>query len=208
MVSRTFEGARQRLARDGTLLHGRTSHSEGIALLSQYDFLLLLLADLPNSRAVMSIKLPHYLLVGRPIIAVVPEQSAVADVVRETGTGVVIAAESDWADQLQSVLRSRCGSSRPPETKRRSSASRGSTSRANGSARFNPPAPTSLARARSEVSDVLVWQPSAIHFGCACTGPEWIAGHPRTASIGAGLLGRAFAQRRRGLESSAVWCTG
>ena len=108
-----LEGARQRLARDGTLLHGRTSHSEGIALLSQYDFLLLLLADLPNSRAVMSIKLPHYLLVGRPIIAVVPEQSAVADVVRETGTGVVIAAESDWADQLQSILRSRCGSSWP-----------------------------------------------------------------------------------------------
>jgi glycosyltransferase involved in cell wall biosynthesis len=103
-----LEGARERLARDGTVLHGRTSHTEGISLLTQYDFLLLLLADLANSQAVMSIKLPHYLLVGRPIIAVVPEQSAVADVVRETGTGVVIAAGSDWSERLRDVLGSRC----------------------------------------------------------------------------------------------------
>jgi hypothetical protein len=103
-----LEGARERLARDGTVLHGRTSHTEGISLLTQYDFLLLLLADLANSQAVMSIKLPHYLLVGRPIIAVVPEHSAVADVVRETGTGVVIAAGSDWTEPLRDVLESRC----------------------------------------------------------------------------------------------------
>jgi hypothetical protein len=34
----------------------------------------------------------------------VPEQSFVADIVRETGTGVVISAESDWTEQLKKVL--------------------------------------------------------------------------------------------------------
>ena len=101
------------LRRDGIHLHGRTPHATGIALLGQYDYLLVLLADLPNSEAVMSIKLPHYMLAGRPILAVVPDQSAVAEIVRETGTGVVVPSGSDWAEPLKCVLQMRDGNGLP-----------------------------------------------------------------------------------------------
>jgi len=102
-----------RLGQDGIKLHGYTTHAAGIKMLARYDFLLLLLADLPNSKAVMSIKLPHYILANRPILAVVPEQSAVAEIVRETGTGVVISAESDWTEQLKRALAAERASELP-----------------------------------------------------------------------------------------------
>ncbi len=101
------------LQRGGVFLHGRTTHSTGVGLLGQYDYLLLLLANLPNSEAVMSIKLPHYLLAGRPILALVPERSAVAEIVRKTGTGVVIPSSSDWAEPLRRVLDDREGALLP-----------------------------------------------------------------------------------------------
>jgi hypothetical protein len=88
----------------GLFMHGSTSHAEGIRKLAQYDYLLLLLADLPNSRAVMSIKLPHYLVIGRPIIAIVPEQSAIADIIHETGAGHVLPVNGDWQQGLEAVL--------------------------------------------------------------------------------------------------------
>jgi glycosyltransferase involved in cell wall biosynthesis len=94
----------KRMRVDGLWFHGPSSHRDSLNKLAPYDFLLLLLADLPNSKAVMSIKLPHYLLMGIPILAVVPEPSAVADTVRETGSGYVIPFTSDWQDQLVSFL--------------------------------------------------------------------------------------------------------
>jgi hypothetical protein len=93
-----------RMRKNGLWFHGPSTHQESVQRLLQYDFLLLLLADLPNSRAVMSIKLPHYLLIGAPIIAVVPEPSAVADMIRETGTGYVIPISSDWQARLREIL--------------------------------------------------------------------------------------------------------
>lgn len=85
-------------------LHGRVSHEDSVSKLAGYDYLLLLLADLPNSRAVMSIKLPHYMAVERPILAIVPENSAIADIVQETGTGVVIPVSEDWRSMLRNLV--------------------------------------------------------------------------------------------------------
>lgn len=101
------EDAKKLLAnRKGLVLHGKASHKESLEGVANCDFLLLILADLANSRAVMSIKLPHYLLLDRPIIAFTPDPSAVADIVRQTGSGYVIPASHDWAEGLIRVIRS------------------------------------------------------------------------------------------------------
>lgn len=88
----------------GLHLHGRVSHEESINLLGDYDYLLLLLSDLPNCRVVMSIKLPPYMAAGRPVLAVVPHDSAIADIVTRTGTGFVLPVEEDWRSQLRAIL--------------------------------------------------------------------------------------------------------
>ncbi len=94
------------LEESGLVLEQRVPHRECVKVLSQYDYLLLLLADLPNSRAVMSIKLPQYLLARRPILALVPEVSAVADIVTRSGTGMVIPSGGDWLEGLTLGLQS------------------------------------------------------------------------------------------------------
>jgi glycosyltransferase involved in cell wall biosynthesis len=92
---------------EGVIAHGRFHHNESLARVSKCDFLLLVLSDLPNSRAVMSIKLPHYLMLGKPIIAIVPDKSAVADIIRDTNSGYIIAADSDnWGAELDKTLKS------------------------------------------------------------------------------------------------------
>lgn len=111
-----------RMRNDGLWLHGPASHRDSMEKLLQYDFLLLLLADLPNSKAVMSIKLPHYLAIGIPIIAVVPEPSAVADIVRETGAGFIIPINSNWQARLMEILRS---DAKPPLLRRNETAING-----------------------------------------------------------------------------------
>lgn len=93
-------------ALDGIFFHPWAPHRASLERISTCDQLLLLLADLPNCRAVMSIKLPHYMMLGLPIIAVVPEPSAVADIVRATGTGKVIASNENWVEALGHYLRS------------------------------------------------------------------------------------------------------
>lgn len=85
--------------------HGNVPYKEGLKIISQCDFLLLVLADLPNCRAVMSIKLPDYLLVNRPIIAIVPEPSAISDAIKKTGAGFVIPANQDWGVGLENLMR-------------------------------------------------------------------------------------------------------
>jgi glycosyltransferase involved in cell wall biosynthesis len=95
----------KRLREDGLIFHGRSSHRDSVRELLQYDYLLLLLADLPNSKVVMSIKLPHYLLIGIPIIAVVPQPSAVADIIRETGAGYVVPINADWQSKFIEIIR-------------------------------------------------------------------------------------------------------
>lgn len=100
-----YEQSKARLQRAGVIMHGPTSHEEAVKQLEQYDFLLLLLADFPNCKVVMSIKLPHYLMMAKPILAIVPEQSAIADIVSATGAGVVIPTHSDWYKELKKILQ-------------------------------------------------------------------------------------------------------
>lgn len=85
--------------------HERTSHEESVRRVAACDYLLLLLSDIPICKAVMHQKLPHYLAIAKPIIAIVPEQSAVADIIRETGSGYVIPVNCNWVDALGAVLQ-------------------------------------------------------------------------------------------------------
>lgn len=88
----------------GIHLHGSLGHEEALREVAKCDFLLLVLSDSPNSRAVMSIKLPHYLLTGRSIIAIAPEPSAIASFIHATGSGIVVPANSDWFARLRTIL--------------------------------------------------------------------------------------------------------
>jgi hypothetical protein len=51
--------------------------------------------------------LPEYLAAGAPILAVVPTGSAVDDILRSTGTGMVVPADSDWTEGLLKLERPR-----------------------------------------------------------------------------------------------------
>ena len=105
-VGKNVEKYTNEFSLDGVVVHGRFSHHESLKRISKCDFLLLVLSDLPNSRAVMSIKLPHYLLIGKPIIAIVPEESAVADIIRETNSGYIIPASSvHWGAELDKTIK-------------------------------------------------------------------------------------------------------
>jgi hypothetical protein len=88
----------------GLVYQGLVSRKSVVDTLRKYDFLLLLLEDLPNSRLIMHLKLPEYLVAGPPIVAIVPRDSAVAEIVRRTGAGYVIDSASDWAVGIADVL--------------------------------------------------------------------------------------------------------
>jgi glycosyltransferase involved in cell wall biosynthesis len=90
---------------DGVFAHGRYSHKESLKRIAQCDLLLLVLSDLPNCKVVMSIKLPHYFLVNKPILAIVPEISVVADIIKNTGSGYVIPSSNHhWGKELIKTL--------------------------------------------------------------------------------------------------------
>ena len=102
-MQRTTHEAAKRLG--WMVLHPRTNHQESLSLIANCDLLLLTLADLPNTQIIMHAKLPHYLMLNRPIVAMVPATSYVAAVIRETGTGHVISTDEDWGEGLTRVLR-------------------------------------------------------------------------------------------------------
>ena len=58
-------------------------------------------------------KIPEYLLAGPPIIAIVPRNSAVAEIIECTGTGYVIAADSDWAQGIRDIFERDSATTRP-----------------------------------------------------------------------------------------------
>lgn len=43
-------------------------------------------------------------MMGTPILAIVPERSAIADIIEETGAGVVIPTQSDWSKGLEKIF--------------------------------------------------------------------------------------------------------
>jgi glycosyltransferase involved in cell wall biosynthesis len=103
--SYSFEPFRTREAEFGFTYHGAIPGSQVLTELRKYDYQLLLLEDLPNSKLIMHLKLPEYLRAGVPIVAIVPTNSAVQDIVERTKTGHVIAADSDWAQGLAALVR-------------------------------------------------------------------------------------------------------
>jgi glycosyltransferase involved in cell wall biosynthesis len=69
-------------------------HVEALRLQRDSEALLLLVPDADGrGRGVLSGKVFEYLAAGRPILAVVPPDGAAADLVRETGAGVVVAPD-------------------------------------------------------------------------------------------------------------------
>ncbi len=102
------EGRKARLGNKEPWLifHDRVSHKDSLSGgITECDFLLLLLADLPNCKVVLPQKLPHYFKIGKPILAIVPEDSAVAQAIRETGTGYVIPSADDWVSTLEEIFQ-------------------------------------------------------------------------------------------------------
>ncbi len=94
----------QRLASPKIFLHGRAEHEQSLRNIAACDLLLIVLADLPNCKAIMHAKLPYYLILNRPIVALVPDDSFVADVVRMTGSGVVIGRQADWQAGIGQIV--------------------------------------------------------------------------------------------------------
>ena len=69
-------------------------HVEALRFQRDSEVLLLLVPDADGrGRGVLSGKVFEYLAAGRPILAVVPPDGAAADLVRETGAGVVVAPD-------------------------------------------------------------------------------------------------------------------
>ena len=90
---------------DIAVFHERCSHEESLKKVACSDFLLLALEDIPNCHIINPAKLPHYLMLGKPILALVPEQSFVAHVIRETNTGFVIPPNEDGVKKMTGILR-------------------------------------------------------------------------------------------------------
>ena len=88
------------------IIHEQTSHMNSLRKISECDFLLITLSDLPNCNVIMHAKLPHYLMLNKPILAMVPIESFVADVITKTGTGFVIPSDTDWGEELKKILLS------------------------------------------------------------------------------------------------------
>lgn len=68
---------------------GYMPHSESIAQLLTGDALLLVVDEAADSNEIVPGKVYEYLGSMRPLIAVAPEESAIADLIRETGAGVI-----------------------------------------------------------------------------------------------------------------------
>ncbi len=93
------------LKNNPVVLHPRTTHKQSLKNISKCDFFLLAVADSPNGHVIMHSKLPHYLLLKKPIIAIVPPNSFVAQLISETGSGYIIPMESNWEPQLENIIR-------------------------------------------------------------------------------------------------------
>jgi len=84
--------------------HDRLPTDEAVSKLASMDLLLLTLEDLPNCKIIMHGKLPAYLAAGVPIVALVPNDSFVADLIRETGVGFVLSNPDRWEEDFGTII--------------------------------------------------------------------------------------------------------
>jgi len=69
---------------------GLVSHEEAISYMRSSDILLLVLGPEPESRSILTTKLPEYLASGRPVLALVPPDGVAAETVRRCSAGEVV----------------------------------------------------------------------------------------------------------------------
>ena len=79
-------------------------HNESLKQIAKCDFLLIALSDVSNAKIIMHAKLSHYLMLKRPILAFVPEDSFVAQVIKTTKTGYVIPNFENSINCLKIIL--------------------------------------------------------------------------------------------------------
>lgn len=85
--------------------YGYLPHKESIQMLFNSDVILLVIGKGKGSRNFYTGKIFEYIRSDRPILAIVPEDGVAADVIHETGTGIVVDPENiqGVADALGSL---------------------------------------------------------------------------------------------------------
>ncbi len=71
-----------------------TSHRESLDYALSADTLLLIINNGPHREGIMTSKVFEYLRCGNPVLAVVPSQGTAADLIRETGAGIIVNPDS------------------------------------------------------------------------------------------------------------------
>jgi hypothetical protein len=100
-IKKSADGPRKRYLS----LYPSTSHKQSLSYLKECDFLLLFLSNLPNCNVIVHGKLPHYLMLKIPIISIVPDDSAVAEVITQTKSGYVIPSNGNVTEELYDILQ-------------------------------------------------------------------------------------------------------
>lgn len=75
--------------------HGEFSHSDAMRLTAENDLLLLLLYETDYSAGTATLKLYNYLIMGKPIFAIIPESGAAARIIRGTNTGKIVSPKNN-----------------------------------------------------------------------------------------------------------------
>lgn len=86
---------------DVVKLVGYVSHQEALSLLSNSDVILLILASV--EKGVYPGKIFEYLAVGKPVLALVPQNSIAAELIEKTKTGAIV--DSEQVTSIKDVIR-------------------------------------------------------------------------------------------------------
>lgn len=82
---------------------GYVSHQQSIAFLFESSVLLLLIPEVPENKGILTGKFFEYLAAGKPILAIGPKEGDVADILKETGAGIMV--EYDNVSLLKEKIR-------------------------------------------------------------------------------------------------------
>jgi hypothetical protein len=87
-----------------TTRYGLLDHREAMRITASTHVRIVLLPDNAYTKAQVPAKLYNYLIMNGPVLAIAPEQGAVARIVSETGMGTVVSPESS-VRRVADVLR-------------------------------------------------------------------------------------------------------